>query len=271
MLQLSLFFKVLVLPFLKRCDLPRYCIFSKGRLVQDALDLQGFAWDDMVTFYTGCSFSFESALQEARLEVRNLTKGKEVSVYQSDIRLHPVGVFSGLAMMVTMRPFPRDSIHRVVAVTARIPDAHGAPIHIGDPSRIGVELSHLKGGEAVEIKEGEVPVFWACGITNREAITTASKMCVFWLIVYTGVYTMYVYVHVHIISVVTFESLYTQEYMYNYTYNYIFMMNQATLRHNGSKMCLLVHTYTCTYQAPLKVSVLLCLNIDVPLYPLPHF
>lgn len=149
-------------------------MYSKGRLVEDTLDLLGFAWDDCTTFYTGCSFSFERALLEAGLEVRNLTEGKQVSMYQSNIMTHPVGTFS-CPLTVTMRPFPEDCLHRVVQITAQIPDAHGAPIHIGDPSHIGVQLDRLQRGEEVEVKSGEVPVFWGCGVTNSSALASASQ------------------------------------------------------------------------------------------------
>ena len=159
---------------LTRSDLTRYCVYSKGRLVEDTLDLLGFAWEDCVTFYTGCSFSFEGALLESGLEIRNLTEGKQVSMYQSDIQLCPVGAFS-CPMTVTMRPFPQGVLDKVVEVTAQFPNAHGAPVHIGDPSRIGVQLEELKNGEAVEVKDGEVPVFWACGVTNRSALASASQ------------------------------------------------------------------------------------------------
>ena len=142
--------------------------------MEDTFDLQGFSWEDMVSFYIGCSFSFERALLEAGLEVRNLTEGKEASMYQSNIRLCPVGPFD-CSMVVTMRPFPQDALPRVVQTTAQFPDAHGAPIHIGDPARIGVSLSNLLKGGMVTVKATEVPVFWACGMTNRYTITSASK------------------------------------------------------------------------------------------------
>ena len=157
-----------------RSDLPRYCVYSKGRVVEDTFDLLGFAWDDWVTFYTGCSFSWESALLEAGLEIRNLTEGKQVSIYQSNIMLFPVESFSCL-MVVTMRPFSEDVLDKVVEITAQFPNSHGAPIHIGDPSRIGVQLDQLHRGEIVEVKEGEVPVFWACGVTNANAIASAGQ------------------------------------------------------------------------------------------------
>ena len=154
--------------------MPRYCVYSRGRLVEDTFDLLGHSTDDHVSFYVGCSFSFESSLQEAGLEIRNISEGKSVSMYQSNVVTHAVGGFSGL-MTVTMRPFPREELERVFEITARFPDAHGAPVHLGDPARIGVELGHIQRGEMVEVREGEVPVFWACGITNQAAIASASQ------------------------------------------------------------------------------------------------
>ena len=152
--------------------------------MEDTFDLLGFSWEDMVSFYIGCGFSFEKSLLEAGLELRNLTEKKDVSMYQSNIRLCPVGSFD-CSMVVSMRPFPQDALPRVVQTTAEFPDAHGAPIHIGDPARIGVSLSdlHLEGATEtakepevpLTIKEAEVPVFWACGVTTRYAITSASK------------------------------------------------------------------------------------------------
>ena len=160
-----------------RSDLPRYRVYSQGRIVEDTFDLLGFAWDDWVTFYTGCSFSWESALLQAGLEIRNLTEGRQVSMYQSNIMLCPIGMFS-CVMAVTMRPFSENALEKVFEITAQFPDAHGAPIHIGDPSRIGVQLDQLHGGEMVEVTEGEVPVFWACGVTIASAIASAGQTAI---------------------------------------------------------------------------------------------
>ena len=157
-----------------RSDVPRYYVYSKGRIVNDTFDLLGYAWDDMVAFYTGCSFSWECALLEAGLELRNVTEKKLVSLYQSNAQTHSVGLFSG-AVTVTMRPFLEDTLERVVEITAQFSDAHGAPIHIGDPSRIGIRLDRLQKGDRVEVKDGEVPVFWACGFTNVAALANASQ------------------------------------------------------------------------------------------------
>ena len=75
------------------------------------------------------------------------------------------GPFSG-PLVVTMRPMsPQDAI-RAVLITSRYPRVHGAPIHLGDPAALGIrDLSKPDFGESVEVRAGEIPVFWACGVT----------------------------------------------------------------------------------------------------------
>ena len=146
--------------------------------MEDTLDLSGFSWEDRVSFYIGCSFTFEEALAGVGVEVRNIMEGKNVSMFKTNVALYKVGEFGG-EMFVTMRPVRSDLLVKAVTVTAQFPDTHGAPIHIGDPARIGIaDLTKPDRGGAVEMKEGEVPVFWACGITVGAAIESASRWCV---------------------------------------------------------------------------------------------
>ena len=142
--------------------------------MEDTDDLLGFDLEHFVTFYTGCSFSWEPAIAQAGLELRNVTDDKLVPIYQTDISLHKVGAFSG-QMWVTMRPFLEKDLEKVVEITAQYPDAHGAPVHIGDPARIGVDLGKVVKGEVVEVKNGEVPVFWGCGGTSGLVLANASQ------------------------------------------------------------------------------------------------
>ena len=52
---------------------------------------------------------------------------------------------------------------------------HGAPVHVGDPAALGIaDLAAPDYGDAVEIRAGEVPVFWACGVTPQ-AVAAASR------------------------------------------------------------------------------------------------
>ena len=86
-------------------------------------------------------------------------------MYITNVPTRPAGMFSG-PMVVSMRPIPREQIVRAVQVTSRFPDTHGAPVHIGDPSAIGIrDIDNPEFGDAVEIRPGETPVFWACGVT----------------------------------------------------------------------------------------------------------
>jgi uncharacterized protein YcsI (UPF0317 family) len=41
-------------------------------------------------------------------------------------------------------------------------------VHFGDPAAIGIrDLDRPDFGDRVEIRAGEVPVFWACGVTPQ--------------------------------------------------------------------------------------------------------
>jgi uncharacterized protein YcsI (UPF0317 family) len=78
-------------------------------------------------------------------------------------------------MVVSMRPIPREQIVRAVQVTSRFPAVHGAPVHIGDPAAIGIsDVTKPDLGDPAEFKDGEVPVFWACGVTPQ-AVAMNSK------------------------------------------------------------------------------------------------
>jgi uncharacterized protein YcsI (UPF0317 family) len=121
----------------------------------------------MVGFLLGCSFSFESALIRAGISMRHIDCGTIVPMFITSIQTKPAGPFHG-PMVVSMRPIPRDKVVRAVQVTSRFPAVHGAPVHIGDPAAIGIrDVSRPDLGDPIEIKEDEVPVFWACGVTPQ--------------------------------------------------------------------------------------------------------
>ena len=128
--------------------------------------------NEMVSFLLGCSFSFENALLAAGLPVRNLAEGKNVSMYITDVACKPAGPFSA-PLVVTMRPMTPKQAVRAIQVTTRFHLTHGAPIHMGSPEEIGIkDLSHPDFGDAVTIQSGEIPVFWACGVTSQLAATS---------------------------------------------------------------------------------------------------
>ncbi len=154
-------------------DIPSYRIFIDGKLDSEASQVADIWKDDLVSFVLGCSFSFEEALIADGLEIRNITEGVNVPMYRSNISCSPAGRFSG-KMVVSMRPMlPADAI-RAVQICSRFPSVHGAPVHFGNPEMIGItDLYAPDFGDAVTLKENEVPVFWACGVTPQVAIEQA--------------------------------------------------------------------------------------------------
>ncbi len=150
-----------------RTDLPRYRIYRDGRLVEEVTDLTAVWTGELVAFLLGCSFSFERALLEAGVPVRHIEEGKNVSMFITSVPCVPAGVFAG-PLVVTMRPIPAPLVPRAVQVSGRFPAVHGAPIHVGEPGAIGIrDLARPDFGDAVTIRPGEIPVFWACGVTPQ--------------------------------------------------------------------------------------------------------
>lgn len=156
-----------------RSDVPRYHVWRHGERVAETTDLRDWWRDDLVTFALGCSFSFEHALLEAGIVLRHVEQGLNVAMYRSNIPTHSAGVFRG-PTVVSMRPLKAADAIRAVQITARTPQVHGAPIHIGDPALIGIaDLSRPDYGDAVAVHANELPVFWACGVTPQAAIAAA--------------------------------------------------------------------------------------------------
>jgi uncharacterized protein YcsI (UPF0317 family) len=153
---------------------PRYRVFRRGRAeATEPTDVRNLWRDDLVGFLLGCSFTFENALLAAGLGVRHLEEGRNVPMYRTSRDCRPAGRFAG-NLVVSMRPFLPDQIERVVEITSRFPTQHGAPVHVGDPVAIGIaDLARPDFGDAVTIRPGEVPVFWACGVTPQLALLDA--------------------------------------------------------------------------------------------------
>ena len=157
-----------------RTDLPAYRIYENGVQVAEITDATEVWRDDLVAFLIGCSFSFETALIAARVPVRHIEQGRNVPMYVTDRPCRPAGRLAG-PLVVSMRPIPKDLVERAIEVSANFPTMHGAPVHVGDPDAIGVaDLDRPDFGDPVEIAEGDVPVFWACGVTPQ-AVVMASK------------------------------------------------------------------------------------------------
>ena len=150
-----------------RTDCPRYCVYEHGKLVDEPTDLRRWWRDDLVGFLLGCSFTFENALLQAGVPLRHIEMGCNVPMYRTNIACQAAGVFHG-PMVVSMRPLSPAQAVKAVQVCSRFPRAHGAPVHLGDPSAIGIgDLSRPDFGDPVEIHSGEMPVFWACGVTPQ--------------------------------------------------------------------------------------------------------
>jgi uncharacterized protein YcsI (UPF0317 family) len=153
-----------------RTDFPAYRIWRDGELVEETTDILGHWREDMVTFLIGCSFTFETPMLAAGIEVRHISAGANVSMYVTDRECRPAGRIQG-PLVVSMRPIPADQVAEAVQISGRFPAVHGAPVHIGDPAGLGItDLAKPDFGDPVEIRAGEVPVFWACGVTPQAAI-----------------------------------------------------------------------------------------------------
>ena len=158
-----------------RVDLPKYRVYRRGVLDAEDLDIRRHWRPDLVAFLLGCSFTFEHAMRQAGLPVRHMDDGRNASMYVTSIACRPAGVFRG-PTVVSMRPLPSAAVPRAVLVTGRYTRAHGAPLHVGDPAAIGIrDLTHPEFGDPPRIEAGEVPVFWACGVTPQ-AVAQAAKV-----------------------------------------------------------------------------------------------
>jgi len=162
-----------------RSDLPRYRVWREGRLVDEPTDVRALWRDDLVAFVIGCSFSFEWALAAEGIRLRHVQQGRNVAMYRSNVATAPAGPFAG-PLVVSMRPLSAADAIRAVQITARYPAVHGAPVHLGDPAQIGIaDLSRPDYGDPVEIEPGELPVFWACGVTPQAALAAARpSLCI---------------------------------------------------------------------------------------------
>jgi len=153
-----------------RTDVPRYRVYEHGVLVEEPTDIVRRWRDDLVTFLLGCSLSFEAAMQRAGLPVRHLEAGGNVPMYRTSLPCTPSGVFRG-PLVVTMRPLTPAQAIEAAVITSRFPHAHGTPIHLGDPQALGIsDLSRPDFGNAVRLRVGEIPVFWACGVTPQAVL-----------------------------------------------------------------------------------------------------
>ena len=157
-----------------RSDLPRYRVWRHGALVAEPTDITDLWQDDFVSVVLGCSFSFEHALMDEGIRLRHVEQGRNVAMYRTNLATTEAGPFRG-PMVVSMRPLRAADAIRAVQITSRYPAVHGAPVHLGDPALIGIaDLARPDYGDAVDVLPGELPVFWACGVTPQAALVQAA-------------------------------------------------------------------------------------------------
>jgi uncharacterized protein YcsI (UPF0317 family) len=157
-----------------RTDIPKYRVFKHGELFEERYNLLDIWQDDFVFFLLGCSFSFEHALLEADIEVRHISENVNVPMYNTNILCREAGKFKASPMVVSMRPFIPNNAIKAIEITRDYPSVHGSPIYFGNPKEIGIEdINKPDYGDAVTIRENEVPVFWACGVTPQKAAMVA--------------------------------------------------------------------------------------------------
>lgn len=159
-------------------DIPRYRIYRDGVFTDEVTDASACWKEGYVGFLIGCSFSFEEALMAAGIEVRHITQGCNVPMYKTNIQTEKAGPFEG-PMVCSMRPMTPKNAQKAYDITVKMPNVHGAPVHMGDPAKIGItDVMKPDYGDPVEIREGEIPVFWPCGVTPQAAVENAKPSIV---------------------------------------------------------------------------------------------
>lgn len=153
-----------------RTDIPLYRVYRDGELVEEVSDARSVWREDLVTFLIGCSFTFEHPLLEAGVPVRHMEMGRNVPMYRTSVRCRSAGPLAG-PLVVSMRGIPGGQVADAVRVSSRFPSVHGAPVHVGDPEALGItHLDRPDFGDPPVLHEGDVPVFWACGVTPQAMV-----------------------------------------------------------------------------------------------------
>lgn len=157
-----------------RTDIPLYRVYRDGHFDEEPTDVVGAWREDLVTFLIGCSFTFEHPLVEAGVPVRHIDAASNVPMYRTSRACRPAGMFHG-PLVVSMRAVPAAQVADAVRVTSRYPAVHGAPVHVGDPAALGItDLDKPDYGDPPVMEPGDVPVFWACGVTPQAAVMASA-------------------------------------------------------------------------------------------------
>lgn len=150
-----------------RTDVAKYHVYKDGNLMAKPNNITTYWENDFITFLIGCSYTFDWKLSRSCIPLRHHEGNKIVPMYYTKIKCSPSGTFEG-NMVVSMRPLTSPQTTKAIALTSQWPNHHGAPVHVGAPEKIGInDINKPDLGDAVEIREGEQPVFWACGVTPQ--------------------------------------------------------------------------------------------------------
>ena len=131
----------------------------------------------MVPFYIGSvSRHVGNELKAAGIPVQSVESRRAVSQFKTNIHCKEAGPFS-CPLVVCVLPIPKELLERTVAVTSRLGSLAGPPIHIGDPSLIGIkDISRPDYGDPPNM-EDNVPVFWLSSLTAHLAVKSAGEYC----------------------------------------------------------------------------------------------
>lgn len=156
-----------------RLDLAGYRSYRDGAVVARHAEVASLWRDDLTCVLAGCSYTFDEALEDAGIALAHVRDGASPPIYRTSQACVPHGAYAA-PLVVTMRPIPEAEVARAAEITARYPDFHGAPVHVGDPSVLGIhDLAQVDYGDAPVLGPGEVPVFWACNVTRHLALQRA--------------------------------------------------------------------------------------------------
>jgi len=156
-----------------RTDVPKYAIYRNGKLAEEVTDVTDYWPENSVAFLIGCSFSYDGALMNAGIPLKSAEQGKNVPMYKTGLKCRSAGALCG-NMVVSMKPIPALQISKHIEITSKYTHAHGGPVAVGSASAIGIQDIDLpEWGESIDIDEGEVPVFHACGVTPQSILMNA--------------------------------------------------------------------------------------------------
>lgn len=159
-------------------DIPKYNIYEDGELIASKSDIKDEWADHHIAFIIGCSFSFEHSLIRNGLTPKHILTGSNVSMFVTNIVLHPSGIFRGCRGVVSMRPYKRKDIEQVRSISRKFAKTHGEPIDWGFEAieRLGIKNINIPDyGDGIKIEGDEIPVFWGCGVTPQIAVQQASN------------------------------------------------------------------------------------------------